>query len=183
LRPMAAMAEVAGGDPMEVDGIIHLLAERMVADDLAHGAEAARQLHLLASGDDGGADQMRSRVGQSPLLIEALRRLLLSGSDMARYWCCRCITTLSHHNRVCDKHTANQVCVHLVHTQGAGCRVQGAGCRVCGGGGVYSHMCGGMCVYSHMHRVPRTCIAFLTLLHCRALLPSTRACWRPSSGC
>jgi len=33
-----------------VDGRIRLLVDRMVADDLAYGAEAARQLHLLASG-------------------------------------------------------------------------------------------------------------------------------------
>ena len=40
-----------------VDGLIHLLADRMMATTsghLAHSTEAARQLHLLASGDDGG---------------------------------------------------------------------------------------------------------------------------------
>ena len=94
----------------EMDGLINEMAARMTADGLAHGAEAARQLHLLVAEDHGGGEQLRNRVGQSAVLLEALRHLLLGGNDMARYWCCRCITRLSHNHklRVCDKHTANQ---------------------------------------------------------------------------
>ena len=102
------MAE--GVPSWEIDGLINEVAARMTADALAHGAEAARQLHQLVSEDHGGGEQLRNRVGKSVVLLEALRHLLLSGNDMARYWCCRCITRLSHNHklRVCDKHTANQ---------------------------------------------------------------------------
>jgi hypothetical protein len=53
-------------------------------------------------GSTRGDEQLRSQLGQSPLLLEGLLHLLGHGTDAARYWCCQCIVSLSH------KHTQNQ---------------------------------------------------------------------------
>ncbi len=53
-------------------------------------------------GSGRGDEQLRSQLGQSPLLLEGLLHLLGHGTDAARYWCCQCIVSLSH------KHTQNQ---------------------------------------------------------------------------
>ena len=55
-----------------------------------------------ARGSGRGDEQLRSQLGQSPLLLEGLLHLLGHGTDAARYWCCQCIVSLSH------KHTQNQ---------------------------------------------------------------------------
>ena len=49
-----------------------------------------------------GDEELRSQLGQNPLLLQGLLHLMRQGSDAARYWCCQCIVSLSH------KHTKNQ---------------------------------------------------------------------------
>ncbi len=46
--------------------------------------------------------QLRSKLGQNPMVLQGWLHLLCHGSDAARYWCCQCIVSLSH------KHIANQ---------------------------------------------------------------------------
>eukprot|EP00802_Teleaulax_amphioxeia_P006265 Tamp_06269.p1 GENE.Tamp_06269~~Tamp_06269.p1 ORF type:complete len:722 (+),score=132.32 Tamp_06269:67-2166(+) len=85
----------------ELDNLILEMAMLMNSGEQDHGAEAARQLRVLSM-DNRGDEQLRSQLGQSPLLLEGLLHLLGHGTDAARYWCCQCIVSLSH------KHTQNQ---------------------------------------------------------------------------
>mmetsp|Transcript_14265 Transcript_14265/g.32844 ORF Transcript_14265/g.32844 Transcript_14265/m.32844 type:complete len:558 (-) Transcript_14265:176-1849(-) len=98
------MQSQVSGQKTAIQLQIEKIASLLCSEDTDQAAEAAKRLRTLSM-EYREDDEMRYLLGSSYPLRQGILYSLMNGSDMARYWCCHCIVSLSH------KHSRNQTAI------------------------------------------------------------------------